>query len=113
MQVIARSIGEILLNSEIPFRGLNGRVSEGDLDLIELSAAFVSKLGISTPQIMRGDSLAAGFHASPNPLRGQGFPGHMVALIDTPKYKAVGDAGCCLPVFNRHLGPVRHRHSPD
>src|ERR1051325_11390131 len=57
MQVVARRVRQILLHSEIPFRRLNRRVAERELDLIQLGAAFESQFGEGAPEVVGRDRL--------------------------------------------------------
>jgi len=51
--MVARRIGQILADAEIPFRGLDGCVTEGNLNLFECRAAAVRELGEAAAGIMR------------------------------------------------------------
>jgi hypothetical protein len=43
-QVIAGRVGQILPDAEVPLRGLDGLVAEGNLDLLDRSFSFVGEL---------------------------------------------------------------------
>ena len=43
-QVVIDRYGDFLLRSQIPFRGLDGRVPEQELDLFEIASIFVAEL---------------------------------------------------------------------
>jgi hypothetical protein len=55
---------EILLAAQVALRGLDRRVTEQELNLLELTAAVVAQLRTCPPQIMRRDVLQAGFLAT-------------------------------------------------
>jgi hypothetical protein len=47
--VIAGGVGEILLDAEVPFGGLDGGMTEGQLNLFERGVALVGELGEGAP----------------------------------------------------------------
>ena len=52
-QVIAGRVGQILPDAEVPFRGLDGLVAEGNLDLLDWSFSFVRELRKSPAESAR------------------------------------------------------------
>ena len=52
-QVIARRVGKILLDAEVPFGGLNRRMPERNLDLLESGMALVREFRKGSPEIVR------------------------------------------------------------
>ena len=54
--MVARRIGQILADAEIPFRGLDGRVAESDLNLFQRRAAAMRELGEAAAGIMRRET---------------------------------------------------------
>ncbi len=56
--MVARRICEILINSQIPLRCGQGRVTIADLDLFDARSSLVGQLAVCPPQIMRGGTHA-------------------------------------------------------
>jgi hypothetical protein len=62
---------EVLFASEVSFRGLNRRVAEQELNLLQFAAVGMAQFGAGSPQVVRRDPLqsrflAAALHHIPN-----------------------------------------------
>lgn len=68
MQVIAGGVGEILLDAEVAFGGLDRGVVERELDLVELGAALVGEFRKGAPEVVGRDRLTVSIHGAQNPF---------------------------------------------
>ena len=87
--MIAGCIGEILLDSQVPFRGLNRCMPERDLDLLKRGMPPVRKLCESPPEIVRReihtDPVAVLLHSLEDRLRRHALAHNPAALIHGPQ----------------------------
>ncbi len=91
---------------------------EKKLDLLQLAARGVAEPSARPPQIVRREFRNAErdrvfFHDVPDCLFGDAGSPDLSSPGDTAKQGAVDYTGCCQPVVNCLLHPVRHRHGPD
>ena len=87
--MIARRVGEVLLQSQIQFRGLDGGMAERHLYLFELRPALVRQPSIRAPKIVgceiRQSKLSGIFpQYRPDAFPGQEFMGDPSASINWP-----------------------------
>ena len=52
-EVIAGGVVEVLADAQVAFRGQDGGVAQGELNLLEGGAAFVGQFGEGSSQIVR------------------------------------------------------------
>jgi len=111
-------MSEILFAAQIPFRGLDGCVSQQELNLLQLTAARVAQLGTGSPQVMRGDVLQARPFAAtldyvPHDILRDAFPPYLSCSGNPSKDPSVGDPGCHYPLIERRLDPLWNGYRAD
>ncbi len=90
--MIARSIGQILLDPQVSFCSLNGSMPERNLNLLQCRVAFVGEFGEGAPEIVRGDgnsnTLAILLNGGEDRLRTHSGT-DVVTLVHAPQQAAV------------------------
>src|SRR5581483_10018868 len=112
--VVARSIGQILSETEITFGRTDRRMAERDLNLLERGAAVACQTGVGPTQNVRSE-------AQPEPagmrhddlidsLSADAVSDQVIGLIDGAEQPPLANAGGCEPNLQAGPGPTRHGH---
>ena len=106
-----------MLRTEIPFRGLDGRVAEQKLDLLDRRRSS-AEFGASPPKVMGAealdpDQLGRLLDDGPDGPVAQTFPAELSVLPDRSKQPPLVDAGRVLPDLDSLLHPDRNGHRPE
>src|ERR1035441_959766 len=115
---VVRRVNQVLLCPEVPFRRLNGRVPEEQLDLLQFTARRATQFRAGATTVVWGDSRYSGgqrvwLEQLPDDLLAQAGTLGLAGAVYRSEYVAVGDAGGGRPRISRHLDSSRHRHRPD
>src|ERR1035437_9052493 len=115
---VVRRVNQDLLCPEVPFRRLNGRVPEEQLDLLQFTARRATQFRAGATTVVRGDSRYSGgqrvrLEQLPDDLLAQAGTLGLAGAVYRWEYVAVGDPGGGPPRISRHLDPSRHRRRPD
>ena len=111
-------MAEILFAPEIAFRRLDGRMTQQELDLLQLTTARVAQLRAGSAQVMRRNSLqprflAAGLDDVPDDILRDTFAPDPACPGDRPEYPALRNTSLGCPVIQRGFHPGWNRDSAD
>src|SRR5579863_3749345 len=100
--MIAGRVGEVLLDSEVPFGRLDRRMAKRHLDLFQPCPSLVGQLGVGAPQIVwcqvRPPELSHVLPQNePDALSRYRFMGKLSAPVDRPEYAPAVDSGSGAP----------------
>jgi hypothetical protein len=110
-------VNEILFRAQIPLGGLERRVAQEQLDLLQLAPGGPAELRSGPSAITRrdaGDSGSLGEWPEhlPDHLFGKDLALHLVGSMDRPENVSVRHAAPNSPGINRYFHPNWHPHSP-
>jgi hypothetical protein len=105
---------QILLRSQVPLRGLHGRMPQEQLDLFQLPAGGPAQLrACATKVVGRDSSDAGGFRVAleqlPDDLLAEGGSLSLAPSVDGAEHVAVANGGGSRPRVDGDLHPRRHR----
>jgi hypothetical protein len=117
-QVVVHGDGDLLFRSEVALGRLDRRVTEQELDLLQIAAVLAAELGAGPAQIVRSEAFDPDLfgrlldHAPDRPVA-QTLPHDLATLQDRPEELPFLEAGGRGPGVDRLLDPDRHRHGAD
>src|SRR3954454_18750754 len=96
-------VSDLLLTAEILLGGLDGNMTEKELDLLQLSSSHMAELGARTPKIMRRKPVDTGalgrsLHNVPNCFCREPFGPNLIGVSHIPEQVAGTDLCCRGPV---------------
>src|SRR5262249_32762564 len=116
--MIARRVGQVLFESQVPLCRLDGSMAEGHLDLFELRSALVSEPGVGAAEIVRCKT--SQFepkrifpHNKPDAFRAQRFMGKPSPSVQRPEHPSRADSRSCAPFVDSEFRPGRHWNGAD
>jgi hypothetical protein len=115
---IVHRVSEILLATEITFRGLDGCMPQQELNLLQFAAAAVAQLRTGSPQVMwcnmlQARSLAAGLDHVPYNILRDPLPPHFSCPGDGSKKLSLLYPGCHGPLIECCFHPFWNGDGAD
>jgi hypothetical protein len=118
VEAVVYRVPEILLAAQVSFGGLNRRMAEQELNLLQFTAARMAQLGTGPTQIVRRDALQPCFFATalyhvPDHVLGDSFTPNLSGPAHSSKNSSVSDPGSHGPLIERLLRPGRDRNGAN
>src|ERR1017187_9906981 len=117
LDAVVRRVHQVLFCPEIPFRRLNGRVPEEQLNLLQFTARGATQLRAGPSQVVRRDTRNTSrrrvpLEQLPNDLFAQAAALRLASAVHGAEYVSVDDTGRRSPRVDCYLHPIRHRDRP-
>src|ERR1017187_5452682 len=117
LDAVVRRVYQVLFCPEIPFRRLNGRVPEEQLNLLQFATCRPTHFRATAPQVMRSDARNTSrrrvlLEQLPNDLFAQAAALRLASAVHGAEYVPVNDTGRRSPRVDCYLHPSRHRDRP-
>jgi hypothetical protein len=118
LKKVVHWMSEILFATEIAFRCLDGRMSQQELNLLQLTAATVAQFRAGSPQVMRRNmlqarSLAATLDYVPHDILRDAFSPHLSRPGNCSKDPSLRHPGCYYPLIECRFDPLWNGHRAD